>query len=114
MSGRKAQELKNPGRLALHPKVSWWRRKWNRIVQLWRIKHPKKGPPDFEVGTVMCLSHGEFISFRIQLEERAGARIDRLHCEHCNIHQHVRLAFMGFGIVCLDCLLKDLNKRYPK
>lgn len=109
-----SQDVQNPGPMMLHPKVSWPRKKWNRIVQLWRIKHPKKGPPDFEIGTVMCLSHGEFISFRAVLEEGAGERVQRLHCDDCNNAQHVRLAFMTFGVVCLDCLMRDLNKRYPK
>ena len=108
------EEVKNPGKLMLHPKVSFFRYWKNRVVSLWRLKYPKKGPPDFEIGTVCVLSHGEFISFRATLEEQAAARIERLHCTHCNNNNHARLAFMTFGVVCLDCLIMDLNKRYPK
>lgn len=69
---------------------------------------------ELEPGDSIGIPRVDVPKFVGAIEEKAGGRIESLHCRHTENGVYVRYILQKKGFACLDCMVKALNDVYPR
>lgn len=69
---------------------------------------------ELQPGDAIGIPRADVPRFVEAIEEKAGGRIESLHCRHTENGVYVRYVLQVKGFACLDCMVKALNDVYPR